>query len=110
MSKKYIGIEDFINQFKKKYEGKDKENVSFVILENEFPEHMSAETTAKYIDNTKNGVYQLVKKKQIPHYYQGKKVMTRRSQLDELADILQQKHGVTLQDAYENLLKRGNLY
>ncbi len=108
MTKQYKGVEDFVNQVKKGYAGDDRKDISFVILENDTPRYMGMETFAKYIDSTRNAVHHDVKKGRIPYFKQGKKIMIDRVKYETMTDILEEKYGVSIEEAIENIIKKGN--
>ena len=62
----------------------------------------------EYLSVTKDTLYQLVKKRSIPYGKRGKTLVFDRIKLDEWLDTCHTIGGVTLEEAVQNHIKKGN--
>ena len=67
---------------------------------------MNHREASKYLGISEAGLYGLVKKSQIPHTGRGKTLRYDRVRLDNWVEECHEKHGVTLEKAIENQIRK----
>lgn len=77
---------------------------------NEMPRYLTHKQASQYLGITKDALYQLVKREEIPAGRWEKGIIYDREKLDEWVDRCHQIRGVTLTEAVETDLKKGNLF